>query len=63
MKWKHLLEFWQTQDELIASFGEAQLVRKANGRYEIRGGSAADHQRAKEWISLFLHEACPSYSL
>jgi hypothetical protein len=45
---------------IIATFGHAQLVRHVDGRYELRGGSAADHTGAKEWISLFLHEAVVS---
>jgi hypothetical protein len=42
---------------LIASFGQAQLVARADGRVELRGGSNADKAEAKEWISLFMHEA------
>jgi hypothetical protein len=45
----------------IATFGDAQLVRRINGPYELRGGSAADHADVKQWISLFLHEAAVSY--
>jgi hypothetical protein len=45
---------------VIATFGAAQLLRHFNGRYELRGGSAADHTNATEWISLFLHEALVS---
>lgn len=60
MKLKHLIEFWRPQEELVASFGGARLVRKLDGRYELRGGTANDRQRAREWISLFLHEACPT---
>jgi hypothetical protein len=45
---------------VIAVFGAAQLVRHSDGRYELRGGSAADHTDAREWISLFLHEAVVS---
>jgi len=45
----------------IATFGDAQLVRHINGRYELRGGSAGDHTDAKEWISLFFHDAVVSF--
>jgi hypothetical protein len=41
----------------IASFGQARLVSKAGGRVELIGGSPADHAEAREWISLFLHNA------
>ena len=46
-------------DQLIASFGEAQLVKKLNGSLELRGGSCDDRTSAREWISLFCHEAVP----
>ena len=41
----------------IASFGQARLVSNASGRVELLGGSPADHAEAREWISLFLHNA------
>ena len=40
-------------EELIATFGEAQLV-KAGGRVELRGGSMAERAEALEWIALFM---------
>jgi len=43
--------------ETIAIFGQAMLVRTRDFKYELRGGSAEDHTEAKEWISLFFHEA------
>jgi hypothetical protein len=48
-------------EHVIATFGDAQLVRHINGRYELCSGSASDHTDAKQWISLFLHEAAVSY--
>lgn len=42
---------------MVATFGQAQLVRFADGRLELRGGSKEDHGEAREWISLFWHEA------
>ena len=44
---------------LIASFGHAQLVSRADGRVELRGGSDSDRAEAREWISLFMHDAVP----
>lgn len=44
---------------LIAQFGRATLVDSADGRVELRGGSDADRTEAKEWISLFMHDAVP----
>jgi len=43
--------------ELVRVFGDAQLLRHSSGRWELRGGSTNDRREAKEWISLFCHEA------
>jgi hypothetical protein len=43
--------------ELIAGWGEAELIRYLDGRYELRGGTPEDRQAAREWISMFFHEA------
>lgn len=48
---------YRNDGELIASFGQARLLRRLNGRYELRGGTPADIADAKEWCSLFLHES------
>jgi hypothetical protein len=47
--------------EPTASFGEARLFRKPNGDYELVGGTMADRVAAKEWVSLFMHEASISF--
>lgn len=50
---------WRKRDEgeTLATFGEAKLVKKLNGEIELVGGSADDRTAAREWVSLFLHEA------
>ncbi len=53
MKMKRMLEFLRPQEELIATFGQAQLVRTLDGKSELRGGTAEDRQAAREWISMF----------
>jgi hypothetical protein len=45
------------QVNVIAQFGNAQLIKTPDGKWELRGGSTSDHIEAKEWISMFLHEA------
>jgi hypothetical protein len=44
---------------LVARFGRAMLLSRADGRVELRGGTDADRTEAKEWISLFMHDAVP----
>lgn len=46
--------------EVVAVFGGSRVVRLRNGRLEIRGGEPADRAEAREWTSLFCHEALPS---
>ena len=41
---------------LIATFGNARLVRHLDGRHELQGGSATDCAEAREWCSLFAPE-------
>jgi CheY-like chemotaxis protein len=43
--------------ETIASFGEADLIRRQDGSWELIGGVPYDHAAAREWSSLFQHEA------
>jgi hypothetical protein len=48
----------KAQPRVVASFGRANLVRINGANYELRGVSDDDLTAAKEWVSLFLHEAC-----
>ncbi len=43
--------------QVIARFGNAALIKQANGTWQLKGGSEEDWLSAREWISLFLHEA------
>jgi len=45
------------QGEVVASWGEAKLVKHLDGKLELRGGSKEDRGEAREWISMFWHEA------
>lgn len=46
---------------VILRFGHADLVAVQRGRLELRGGTSADRTEAKEYISLFMHEAVPKF--
>ena len=48
--------------ETFATFGGARIVRHLDGRFELIGGTPADHAAAREWCSLFLHEALFSWA-
>jgi hypothetical protein len=61
MKWIKLNLNWRSAGKVVAVFGAAELVKHADGHFELRGGSEADFAAAKEWISLFHHEAVCSF--
>lgn len=49
--------FKATSDKTLVTFGKARLIQKSTGKIELVGGTTADRIAAKEWVSLFLHEA------
>jgi hypothetical protein len=57
MRFKTIDWLKPADEELIASFGEARLVRDLDGKYKLLGGTPDDRTAAKEWISLFMHKA------
>jgi hypothetical protein len=48
---------FKDEGELIASWGQAQLIKYLDGRTDLRGGSEQDRAEAREWISLFWQTA------
>ena len=46
-----------TEGEVVALWGQAQLVKYLNGTSELKVGTKEDRLAAQEWISLFWHEA------
>ena len=48
---------FKDEGEIIARFGDAKLVRFLDGKMELRGGSNDDRTAAREWMSMFWHEA------
>jgi hypothetical protein len=56
MKMKFFPPF-KDEGEVVAAWGEAQLIKYLDGKVELRGGSDQDRAAAQEWMSLFWHEA------
>ena len=56
MRLNRLACFTRDEGEALAVFGDARLVKKLDGKIELRGGSPDDRRAAREWCSLFLHE-------
>jgi hypothetical protein len=48
---------FKDEGEVMASWGEARLIKYLDGKTELRGGSDQDRAEAREWMSLFWHEA------
>jgi hypothetical protein len=57
MKLRNLLESLLVRGEVVARFGAARLVKQPEGRFQLIGGNEAERSEAREWVSLFLHEA------
>ena len=57
MRFKNFFPANEDQGELIASWGEARLVKYLDGKCELKGGSKEDRGEAREWMSMFWHEA------
>ena len=48
---------FKDQGEVVASWGQAQLIKYLDGKVVLKGGSKEDRLAAHEWVSLFWHEA------
>jgi len=48
---------FRTEVEIVASWGEARLIKYLDAKVELKGESKEDRLAAHEWISLFWHKA------
>jgi hypothetical protein len=48
---------FKDEGEVVASCGEAQLIKYVDGKLRLKGGSKEDRIAAREWISMFLNDA------
>jgi hypothetical protein len=48
---------FKDEGEVMASWGEAQLINYLDGKLVLKGGSNEDRIAAREWISMFLNNA------
>ena len=49
--------FFRNEAEIVASWGDARLLKYLDGKLVLKGGAKEDRLAAYEWISLFWHEA------
>jgi hypothetical protein len=47
---------FKDEGEVVASWGQAQLIKYLDGKSELKGGSKEDRLAAQAWMSLFWHE-------
>jgi hypothetical protein len=45
------------EGEVLASWGEAKLLKYLTGNVELRGGSKEDRIAARKWIAMFMPKA------
>jgi hypothetical protein len=57
MKLKQLIESIMQETKIVARFGTARLIQMPSGRFLLVGGTTEERLAAREWASLFLHEA------
>ena len=55
MKLKNLI-LWRYRKRVVRQFGQAKLIKLANGEHELIGGSDADRADAFSWTTLIAHE-------
>jgi hypothetical protein len=48
---------FKDEGEVMASWGEARLIKYVDAKLVLKGGSKEDRIAAREWISMFLNEA------
>jgi hypothetical protein len=51
-----IINYINNKARILNRFGSGWLVKRADGKHELVGGSAGDFTEAKEWVSLFAHE-------
>ena len=56
MRFKYADWIRRNTDEVVAVFGQAKLVRRLDGKTELRGGTDQERVAAKEWTALFWRE-------
>jgi hypothetical protein len=54
--WRMKLNCVINTGKIVNRFGKAWLIKRADGKHELVGGSDSDFSDAKEWVSLFAHE-------
>jgi hypothetical protein len=57
MRIRNFFPEYKDEGEIVASWGGAKLVKCLDGKLELKGGSREERGEAREWMSLFWHEA------
>jgi hypothetical protein len=54
---RNFLQNFKDEGEVVASWGGAKLIKHLDGKLELKGGSKEERGEAREWMSMFWHEA------
>jgi hypothetical protein len=57
MRTRNLFPERTNEGEVLVSWGDAKLVKFMDGKLVLKGGSKAEKGEAREWLSMFWHEA------
>lgn len=61
MKHRHSSDIAADRTHTVMLFGQAKLVQVAENKLVLKGGNKDDQTEAKEFVSLFMHEATLSF--
>jgi hypothetical protein len=57
MRTRHFFPPFKDEGEVVASWGEARLIKYLDGKLVLKCGSKEDRIAAREWISMLLNDA------
>jgi hypothetical protein len=57
MRSRNLFPERTNEGEVLVSWGDAKLVKYIDGKLVLKGGSKEEKGEAREWLSMFWHEA------
>ncbi len=54
MRQRYYNDIPRPREQLIAGFGDAQILKDLDGKLEIRGGTEQEKAEARDWMNQFL---------
>ena len=57
MKMRNHADVIHNRSHTVMLFGQSKLIQTAEGKLELKGATKEEQTEAKEYVSLFMHEA------